>query len=72
MSRAVALLLALCALVLPSIARAHGRVDVGVPGRVDVRVPGRVCEAGVTYPMTPDTPQRAFDLIRRLGIRVLQ
>lgn len=42
MSRAVALLLALGALVLPSIARAHGRVDVRVPGRVDVRVPGRV------------------------------
>ena len=42
MSRAVALLLALGALVLPSIARAHGRGDVRVPGRVDVRVPGRV------------------------------
>jgi hypothetical protein len=42
MSRAVALLLALCALVLPSIARAHGRVEVRVPGRVEVRVPGRV------------------------------
>lgn len=42
MSRAVALLLALCALVLPSIARAHGRGDVRVPGWADVRVPGRV------------------------------
>jgi hypothetical protein len=34
MSRALALLLALCALVPPSIARAHGRVDVRVPARV--------------------------------------
>lgn len=45
MSRAVALLLALGALVLPSIARAHGRGDVRVPGRVDVRVPGRASGA---------------------------
>ena len=33
MSRALALLVALCALVLPSIARARGRVDVRVPAR---------------------------------------